>query len=111
MRTRSRSRHPPARERASSRHDETNVNINIDADLGRNPDRSIGRPLPPPVTQNREMWTEVTTDLVSKEAMRACGYEWEETSYGYMILNNLTFVSLPHYQLSFESSVFVYERC
>ena len=40
-----------------------------------------------------EMWTEITKDLVSKEAIEHMGYEFEETEYFYYVMEYLRYVS------------------
>lgn len=76
----------------------------------------IGRPLPPPIPEPRPLpaqngeigrrygregnptdglWTEVTKDLVVKEAIQEMGYEFEETSDFYYIIAYLRYVSFP----------------
>jgi hypothetical protein len=49
-------------------------------------DRRIGRP------RNREMWTEITKDLVVKEAIEEMGYDYEETEYFFYIIQYLRHV-------------------
>ena len=39
------------------------------------------------------MWTEITKDLVVKEAIEAMGYEFEETEYFYYVMEYLRYVS------------------
>ena len=46
-------------------------------------------PLPAP---RNDMWTEITKDLVSREAMDYLGYDYEETEYFYYILQYLRYV-------------------
>ena len=41
------------------------------------------------------MWTEITKDLVVKEAIQEMGYEFEETDDFYYIISYLRYVSLP----------------
>lgn len=40
----------------------------------------------------RDMWTEVTKDLVSKEAIEAVGYDYEETSGFFYVIERLRYV-------------------
>ena len=42
------------------------------------------------------MWTEITKDLVVKEAIEAMGYEFEETEYFYYVMEYLRYVSFLH---------------
>ncbi|KAK4181384.1 hypothetical protein QBC36DRAFT_97224 [Triangularia setosa] len=47
-------------------------------------------PAPPPPQQRRsETWTEITKDLVCREAIQEMGYEYEETEYFYYIIDFL----------------------
>ena len=54
------------------------------------------------------MWTEITKDLVSEEAVREVGYEFEETEEFYYVMEYLRYVSarrlLPHSLFSWQSS-------
>lgn len=43
---------------------------------------------------NRDMWTEVTKDLVLKEAVEALNYEYEETDEFFYVMEYLKYVSL-----------------
>jgi hypothetical protein len=44
--------------------------------------------------RNNEMWTEITKDLVSREAIRRMGYAFEETRWFYYIMEYLRQVCL-----------------
>lgn len=77
----------------------------------------VGPPLPPPapetveerrvtVTRREEapvrgrksdMWTELTKDLVVKEAIEYMGYDYEETEYFFYVMKYLRYVSWPRY--------------
>lgn len=59
-----------------------------------NDGRRVGRPLPP---RNRygDMWTEITKDLVVREAIEELGYDFEETEFFYYIIQYLRYVSVP----------------
>lgn len=46
-----------------------------------------------PVKRQQEMWTEITKDLVVREAIERMGYEYEETEYFYYIMEYLRYVS------------------
>jgi hypothetical protein len=48
-------------------------------------------PMRPP--RGQDMWTEITKDLVSKEAIRRMGYPYEETRWFYYIMEYLRHVS------------------
>lgn len=41
------------------------------------------------------MWTEITKDLVVKEAIEGCGYDYEETELFYYVMEYLRYVGLP----------------
>lgn len=44
------------------------------------------------------MWTEITKDLVSEEAIKEVGYEYEETEEFYYVMEYLRYVrSTPHF--------------
>ena len=71
----------------------------------------IGRPMPgaggtglgprygnPPDPRDR-LWTEITKDLVVKEAIVEMGYEFEETEDFYYVFKFLRYVSPLHYPL------------
>lgn len=60
-------------------------------------DRQVGFPLPrnPPKNRMGDLWTEITKDLVAKEAIEELGYDYEETEFFYYILQYLRYVSLP----------------
>ena len=59
-------------------------------------DRRVGLPRGP---KNRvgDLWTEITKDLVTKEAIIEMGYDFEETDYFFYIIQYLAYVgsSLP----------------
>ena len=84
----------PDRERGS--HDHINVQI---TDQGRSRDRDIEVETDrrmvkfPPQGARNDMWTEITKDLVSREAMDQLGYDYNETEYFYYILEYLRYVS------------------
>ena len=42
----------------------------------------------------RDMWTELTKDLVSKEAIEKVGYDYEEASKHFYVIEQLRYVSL-----------------
>ena len=59
-------------------------------------DRRVGRPLPPPKPRAGEgLWTEITKDLVVKEAIEQMGYDYEETEFFYYVLTYLRYVCTP----------------
>jgi len=43
----------------------------------------------------KDMWTEVTKDLVCKEAIDEMGYDYEETEDFFYVIDYLHYVSLP----------------
>jgi hypothetical protein len=51
-------------------------------------------PALPPARVRSDMWTEVTKDLVIKDAIEAMGYEYEETEFFYYVMEYLRYVSL-----------------
>lgn len=51
-------------------------------------------PLPaPPKHKPADMWTEITKDLVIKEAIDVMGYDYEETDYFFYVMDYLRYVS------------------
>lgn len=46
-----------------------------------------------PVKKQQEMWTEITKDLVVREAIEKLGYEYEETEYFFYVMQYLRYVS------------------
>ncbi|EPE05269.1 glutamic acid rich protein [Ophiostoma piceae UAMH 11346] len=89
----------PDRERGSRDH----INVQI-TDQGRGRDREIEVEtdrrmvkFPPPAPRelvpaaSNDMWTEITKDLVSREAMDQLGYDYNETEYFYYILEYLRY--------------------
>jgi len=66
-------------------------------------DRQVGFPLPrgPPKNRMGDLWTEITKDLVAKEAIEELGYDYEETEFFYYILQYLRYVSFLPALLTF----------
>ncbi len=65
--------------------------------------RESSRPAPPK-RNSRDMWTEITKDLVVREAIEQMGYEYEETEYFFYVMEYLRYVSLCfsfHFLFSF----------
>ncbi|KAJ6446833.1 2-isopropylmalate synthase [Purpureocillium lavendulum] len=60
----------------------------IDVDIER---RITKKPAPPPPAPPREMWTEITKDLVVREAIEQMGYEYEETKWFFYIMDYLRY--------------------
>ena len=57
-------------------------------------DRRVGMPRAPPKQRVGDgLWTEITKDLVVREAIEQCGYDFEETEFFYYILKYLRYVS------------------
>lgn len=75
------------KEAAPPRRIREEMNINID--LGMNEQRMIPAQ---PKQKPKELWTEVTKDLVSKEAIEKLGYEFEETEDFYYVMDCLQYV-------------------
>lgn len=67
-----------------------------DADVGR-----IGRRYVGVKDRHEKLWTEITKDLVVREAIERSGYEFEETEYFYYIFAYLRYVSLIYFSLFF----------
>jgi len=57
-------------------------------------DRRVGLPRPPPPPKKRDesLWTEITKDLVSREAIEQMGYDFEETEFFFYIIQYLRYV-------------------
>ena len=57
--------------------------------------------------KKERMWTEITKDLVSEEAIKEMGYEYEETEFFYYIFKYLKYVSVSpdHLPPSLESLI------
>ena len=55
--------------------------------------RDRGRRFVGQKSKTEGMWTEITKDLVSEEAMKEMGYEYEETEFFYYIMSYLRYVS------------------
>jgi hypothetical protein len=71
------------------------------------PDRDRDRdpsPAPPlisaPPSRPNDMWTEITKDLVVREAIEFMGYEYEETEFFYYVMDYLRYVGFPLFLLS-----------
>lgn len=48
-----------------------------------------------PARYKKDMWTEVTKDLVIKEAIDEMGYDYEETTDFFYVIDYLRYVSSP----------------
>jgi hypothetical protein len=51
---------------------------------------------PPAPRAKKDMWTEITKDLVVREAIDACGYDCEETDDFFYVMEYLRYVSGFH---------------
>lgn len=60
--------------------------IDVEVEIGRRPSK------PKPVV-SRDMWTEITKDLVCREAIEQMGYAYEETKWFFYIMDYLKYVS------------------
>jgi len=89
------------RVRSRSRDRRVSVSINIDKNDDRREfevekvtDRRIVRASStnPPAKRQPETWTEITKDLVCREAIEQLGYEYEETDWFYYIVEYLSYV-------------------
>lgn len=56
-------------------------------------DRRVGLPRPPPPKPRDEsLWTEITKDLVTRDAIEKMGYDFEETEFFFYIIQYLRYV-------------------
>jgi hypothetical protein len=70
-------------------------------------DRRVAISLPP---RNKygDMWTEITKDLVVREAIEELGYDYEETEYFFYVMQYLKYVSLGFpYLMGFKLTAFL----
>jgi hypothetical protein len=58
-------------------------------------DRRVGFPRAPPKPRLGDLWTEITKDLVVREAIEELGYDFEETEFFYYVLQYLRYVRPP----------------
>ncbi|TWU75139.1 hypothetical protein ED733_003060 [Metarhizium rileyi] len=65
---------------------EREIDVDVDIDI----DRRACKPKPPP-TPTRDMWTEITKDLVCREAIEQLGYSYEETKWFFYIMDYLQY--------------------
>ena len=65
---------------------------------------AVGFPRGVPKQRVGDLWTEITKDLVVREAIEELGYDYEETEFFYYIIQYLKYVSpntpTPHFPLS-----------
>lgn len=71
----------------NKKHEEIEVRL----ESGYNDDRRVAIPLR---SRPREMWTEITKDLVKKEAIEYMRYQYEETDDFFYVMEYLKYVSL-----------------
>jgi hypothetical protein len=65
-----------------------------DVEIEKVTDRRISiRGSTPPARSRPETWTEITKDLVCREAIQELGYDFEETEFFYYIVEYLAYVS------------------
>ncbi|KAI6782561.1 uncharacterized protein J7T54_003572 [Emericellopsis cladophorae] len=64
--------------------------IDIDIDIDRTVERRYAEPPPPPAPA-KDMWTEISKDLVVKEAIQQMGYEFEETPMFFYVMSYLKY--------------------
>jgi len=62
-----------------------------------NDTRDRGRRFEAQTSSRDRMWTEITRDLVSEEAIKEKGYEFEETPEFYYVMKYLRYVSSPSF--------------
>ncbi|RCI08667.1 hypothetical protein L249_4664 [Ophiocordyceps polyrhachis-furcata BCC 54312] len=65
---------------------EREIDVDIDRRVTRTP-----QPPPPPAPPARDLWTEITKDLVVREAIEQLGYEYEETKVHFYIPDYLQY--------------------
>lgn len=82
-------------ERAPERAPERDTTITYEYERDELVDRQVGRPLPPPRKKVEEMWTEITKDLVVRQAIEERGYDFQEVDDFYYIMEYLRYVSFP----------------
>ena len=71
---------------------EVSNNINISVNERRR-ERGMTGPPPPMPRRDRSMWTEITKDLIVREAIEELGYDYEETEFFFYIFRYLRYVS------------------
>jgi hypothetical protein len=81
----------------SSTSDISRVEREREVHIEKVTDRKVLRPgaaMPPP-PRKPDMWTEITKDLVSRQAIEALNYEYEETDFHFYVMQYLQYVSAP----------------
>ena len=69
---------------------EREIEVDIDRTKYARPPAPL--PPPPPAPPAKDMWTEISKDLVVREAIEQMGYEFEETSMFFYIMSYLRYV-------------------
>ncbi len=72
---------------------EVRNNVNIHIDNGR--ERRMNGPPPPMPRRDRAQWTEITKDLIVREAIEELGYDYEETEFFFYVFQYLRYVRPP----------------
>lgn len=75
---------------------ERRLEVDVDIDINKRLSRKYSRPPappPPPTPPSKEMWTEISKDLVVKEAIEEMGYEYEDTPMFLYVMKYLRYVS------------------
>ncbi|KAG5931097.1 hypothetical protein E4U53_001949 [Claviceps sorghi] len=68
------------------------IDVDVDVDIERRVTRTPAPPPPPPPPPpTRDMWTEITKDLVCREAIEEMGYRYEETKWFFYIMDYLKY--------------------
>lgn len=57
--------------------------------------KRVSRPMPEPRNKFGGLWTEITKDLVVREAIEEMGYDYEETEFFFYVFRYLKYVSPP----------------
>lgn len=83
----------PGRSRSRGAKDKLHVHVNDrDRDIDIDIERTRRRRKSAPAT---DIWTELSKDLVSREAMQRLGYTWEDRGWVYYVMDYLSYVSAP----------------
>jgi hypothetical protein len=86
----------PRRPSPSTEKDRTSVTV-YDREREVDIERTVERRTPRPA-KSKDMWTEISKDLVSREAIEYMGYEYEDTPMFFYIMDYLRYVSpLEHF--------------
>lgn len=90
---------PPREPSPAPRESRDRLSVSVydrerEIDIEKVTDRRVSRPSPKP--QPKDMWTEITKDLVVREAIEELGYEYEETQQFFYIMDYLRYVSVTN---------------